>query len=86
MSLVRVTILCLLLGSVLIFKNIVLENFNVLILELSASLCLFFTNFVLVFDKISRKRANYKVFALYPKKRSRFLVKDQVKAFFLVFI
>ena len=38
---------------------------NVLILELSACLCLLFINFVLVFDKISRKRAYYTVFGLY---------------------
>ena len=55
---------------------------NVLILELSAYVCLFFTNFVLVFHKISRKRAYFKVFPLCPKKRDRFLVRDQVKAFF----
>ena len=58
-----------------------------LILELSAykCLCLFFTNFVLVFHKISRKRAYYNVFAVCPKKRGRFLVKDQVMIFFLGF-
>ena len=54
---------------------------NVLILELRAYLYLLSTNFVLVFNKISRKCAYYKVFALCPKKRGRFLVEDQVKVF-----
>ena len=68
----------------LIFTNIVLENFNVLIskkvliLQLSTSLCLFLTKFVL----LSRNKNDYKVFTLCPKKRGRFLVKDQVKVFF----
>ena len=62
--------------------NIALENFNVLILELSAYLCLFFTNFVVVFHKISRKYAYYKVFILCLKKRCHLLVKDQVMTFF----
>ena len=56
---------------------------NVLILELSVYLSLFFTNFVLVLHKISRKRAYYKVFTLCPNKRGRFLIIDQPKTFFL---
>ena len=78
----RVTISCLFLRFVLIFMNIVIENSDVLISQKRAYLCLFFTNFVPVFNKISRKPAYYKVFALCP--RDRFLVKDQVKVF-LVF-
>ena len=47
---------------------------------------LIFNKFVLVFDKISRKRAYYKVFGLCPKKRNYFMTKDQaIKVFFLVF-
>ena len=56
---------------------------NVLILKSSADLCLFFTNFVLVFHKMSRKRAYYKFFTLCPKKRGCFMVKDLMKAFFI---
>ena len=54
----------------LIFMNIVKKILmcffieNVLILKLSAYVCLFFTNFVLVFHKISRACAYYKVLAL----------------------
>ena len=57
---------------------------NVLILELRAYLYLLSTSFVLVFNKISRKCAHFKVFALCPKKRGRFLVEDQVNVFFSI--
>ena len=66
--------------------NITLENFNVLISKKSVYFrikCLFFTNFVLVFHKIFKKRAYFKVFT-YVREKGCFLVKDQVKAF-LVF-
>ena len=54
------------------FFNIVLENFNVLILESNADLCLFFTNFVLVFYKMSRKRPLQGFRSMSKEKRSFF--------------
>ena len=56
---------------------------NVLVLELSAYLCLFFTTFVSIFSKIYQKRYYYEVSTLCSKKRDCFELQIELKPFFL---
>ena len=57
-------------------KFLILIDRNVLILELSAHLCLFFTNFVLVFSEFLAS-AFITRFSLYVRRRGCFLVKNK---------
>ena len=79
----KVAISCLFQRFMLIFMNIFLENFNKVIskkhayfrIKKHAYLCLFFTNFVLIFRKFL-ENALITRFSLYVRKKDRFFIKN----------